>query len=190
MVSANATWSRYPTKPVFLLVWTLLIASQVSCSSGTGGDCGEPFNSGAGWLVADDWVKLQPESAIPQPTDSTATLSLEVKDLLPGARPHGPTYSTPIAMHGSFYGQVSEAIAAGDDAYLALMRDRSQPLVEYIVFHRTDGSYDFSQQCWLPGVEDGIRSTYGNQADQMIQQLVGTTGKSNTYALFKELRSG
>lgn len=159
----------------------VLMLSLPACSIGTG-NCGERFITDVGLLTAERWVMVQPSSGVPQDaSDTTEVLRLDVTSVEPGARSVGTPRQEEIAIHGSFIPQVHDPLAGGDEVFLALVSaDLEREMVSYVVFRHPDGSHDFAQACWMQDLHDRIRSDFRDDADRMLDQLIGTTGAKRT----------
>ena len=137
-----------------------------------------PFTS----VVAsvDRWLQADPPFPDTPDSDGTVVLEVSVREVGP-AGDVGAVSKERVAIHGSFVGDIQDALDKGSRVFLAMTSAGFREEVSFVVARSSDGAHSFLGGClWGPGSKS-LREDLGPRFDGAISQIIGLTDSDAIY---------
>ena len=136
---------------------------------------------------AERWLQVEPPFPDTPDTDGTAVLEVSVREVGPGGAVGGAS-NEQIAIHGSFVGDIQDALDDGSRVFLAMSSeglDREQ--VSFVIARTTDGRHSFLGGCaWAPDAA-GLREGLGARYEATMHRIVGLTDQDAIYRILADV---
>ena len=133
------------------------------------------------------WLEVEPPFPDTPDPDGTVVLEVSVREVEPGGDV-GAASKERVAVHGSFVGDIQDALDDGSNVFLAMSSeglDREQ--VAFVVARTTGGRHSFLGGCdWASGAA-GLREGLGGRYEATMRRIVGLTDQDAIYRVLADV---